>query len=54
MDPLIQTYTPAPGADLNNLAVELVICDEAGRPHHKQVFGVLQLLRAKLVSLRPN
>jgi hypothetical protein len=54
MDPLIQTYTPAPGADLNNLAVELVICDEAGRPCHKQIFGVLQLLRSKLAPLRLN
>lgn len=54
MDPLIQTYTPAPGADLNNLAVEFVICDDAGRPRRKQIFGVLQLLRTKLAPLRLN
>ena len=52
MDPLIQTYTPAPGADLNTLAVEFVICDETGRPRRKQIFGVLQLLRSKLAPLR--
>ncbi|GGC22791.1 hypothetical protein GCM10011363_44190 [Marivita lacus] len=52
MDPLIQTYPPTPGTDLNNLAVEFVICDETGRPRRKQIFGVLQLLRSKLAPLR--
>ena len=52
MEPLIQTYPPAPGTDLNNLAVESVICDETGRPRRKQIFGVMQLLRTKLAPLR--
>lgn len=52
MEPLIETYTPAPGADLSQLAVEFVICDETGCPRYKQIFSVLQLLRTTLAPLQ--
>lgn len=51
MEPVMQTFAPAPGADLNELAVELVICDEIGRPRRKQIWSVMQLLRTKLSPL---
>lgn len=52
MEPLMQTYTPAPGADLNRLAVEYVLCDETGQPRRKHIWSVMQLLRTKLSPLR--
>lgn len=52
MEPLMQTYAPVPGADLNRLAVEFVICDEIGRPRRKRIWGVMQLLRSKLSPLQ--
>lgn len=52
MEPLMQTYAPAPGADLNTLAVEFVMCDAAGRPRRKQIIGLMQLLRSKLAPTR--
>lgn len=54
MDPLIQTFAPVPGTNLNNLAVEFVLCDERGRPRRKEILGVLQLLCTKLALQRLN
>jgi hypothetical protein len=40
-----ETRIPTPGTDLRLLAVQLVMCDDAGRPRRQRFWGLLRLLR---------
>lgn len=52
---------PAPAAilppgphDIRQLAVELVICDDAGRPRRRRLIGIDRLLRHLPPAARPG
>lgn len=41
----IDNTATAADADIRNLAVKLVLCDEQGQPRRQRLFGLGQLLR---------